>query len=179
MIIPLEEAKKLWEDKTDEEIKRELLAIEVMIRNKTNNKFHDTRVRFKGTAKFKGNKIYGPFKDLLFRLGDRIEVSKSILNEGLFDITDITDEYIVIDEELEDLETDALITKVKYPEDIRKGIVDLIRFDLNMADKVGIKSETISRYSVQYFDVGKKENVEGYPISLMEFIKKYRKIRWS
>lgn len=180
MIISLEKARNILKGKDDEEIKEELYAVEVMIRNSTNNNFQDTRVRVDEVLEAKGNSLIGAnFKAMLFRVGDRVEVDKSILNEGLYDVIAVDDNSITLDRDLEEIKTQTMVTKVKYPEDIGKGIGELLAYSEKMKDKLGVKSETVSRYSVEYFDMGKNENIEGYPHSLMNFIKKYKKLRWS
>ena len=72
----------------------------------------------------------------------------------------------------------AMVTKVEYPADIKRGIKKLIEYDKAMAGKVGIKSETIARMSITYYDVNTAENTDGYPSSLLSFLKKYEKMRW-
>ena len=47
-----------------------------------------------------------------------------------------------------------------------------------MRDKVGIKSETLSRHSVTYYDQDAGNQVMGYPASLMGFLSPYIKARF-
>ena len=70
------------------------------------------------------------------------------------------------------------MTKVVYPEDIKVGIINLLKYEVEMRDKVGIKSETISRHSVTYFDSDANNQVMGYPVSLLGFLKPYMKARF-
>ena len=71
-----------------------------------------------------------------------------------------------------------MLTKVEYPTDIKRGIKKLIEYDKTMTGKIGIKSESIARMSVTYYDVNSTENTDGYPSSLLSFLRKYEKMRW-
>jgi hypothetical protein len=71
-----------------------------------------------------------------------------------------------------------LVTKVEYPADVKLGVVNLLKWDFGNRDKVGIKSETISRHSVTYFDIDSSNQVMGYPVSLLGFLESYKKARF-
>ena len=45
--------------------------------------------------------------------------------------------------------------------------------------KTGIKSETLSRHSVTYFDQDANNQVMGYPVTLLGFLKPYIKVDFS
>ena len=51
-------------------------------------------------------------------------------------------------------------------------------WEIENRSKVGIKSETLSRHSVTYFDLDKTNQVMGYPVSLLGFLEKYKKVRF-
>lgn len=183
LILSLEEAKNFLKikDVSDFELEIRLNALETMIRNRTNNKFLDTRVRVKKKLIFNdGNTITGAnFEDLGFRVGNSIDIDDSIQNNGVYTITGVSETYIKVKEELQEEECNCLITKVVYPSDIKLGVIKLLQYDNKMADKIGIKKETIARMSTEYFDMGNNESVEGYPASLLKFLNKYKKLRWS
>ncbi|KEI10527.1 hypothetical protein Z957_01985 [Clostridium sp. K25] len=184
MIISLEEAKKLLkikDDSKDVELEFKLNAIETMIRNKTNNKFLDTRVRVSNHLFFNdGNTITGVnFKSLGFRKGNTIDTDDSIQNNGVYEVLEVSETYIKVKEDIQEEECNCLITKVVYPADIKLGVVKLLQYDNEMADKIGIKKESIARVSTEYFDMGNDESVEGYPAALLKFLDKYKKLRWS
>ena len=44
--------------------------------------------------------------------------------------------------------------------------------------KTGVKSETLSRYSATYFDQDANNQVMGYPVALLGFLKPYIKARF-
>lgn len=184
MIISLEEVKKILgvNDTTkDYELTLKLNALETMIRNKTNNKFLDTRVRVNKNLIFNdGNTITGAnFKALGFREGNTIDIDDSIQNNGVYEVTEVSETYIKVKEDIQEEECNCLITKVNYPSDIKLGVIKLLQYDNKMADKIGIKQETIARASTTYFDMGNDESVEGYPAALLKFLDKYKKLRWS
>ena len=72
----------------------------------------------------------------------------------------------------------SMITLVQYPADVKAGLKKILSYNLKMADKIGIKSESISRMSTTYYDVNASETVDGYPTALVSFLQKYEKMRW-
>ena len=71
-----------------------------------------------------------------------------------------------------------LITKVVYPFDVQMGIINMLKWDLDNRNKVGIASESISRHSVTYFNMDGDNSSIGYPKSLVGFLKPYMKARF-
>ncbi|WP_250320431.1 hypothetical protein [Streptococcus lutetiensis] len=84
-----------------------------------------------------------------------------------------------MDKFITEVSTRAILTKISYPADVLAGVKKLIKYDSKMAGKIGVKSESISRHSVTYYDVTAAESQEGYPATLLGFLKKYKKLRWS
>ena len=72
-----------------------------------------------------------------------------------------------------------LTAEGEYPMDVKMGVVNLLKWDLNMRDKVGVASESISRHSVTYVDQTGINTVMGFPVSLMGFLKPYKKARFG
>ena len=66
-----------------------------------------------------------------------------------------------------------------YTMDVKMGVVNLMKWDLEKRDKVGIASESISRHSVTYVDQTGANTLMGYPVSLMGFLKPYKKARFG
>ncbi|WP_336272164.1 hypothetical protein [Lactococcus lactis] len=54
----------------------------------------------------------------------------------------------------------------------------MLQYDVTMGDKLGIKSESIARMNITYYDMNSSESINGYPASLFGFLKKYKKMRW-
>ena len=114
-----------------------------------------------------------------FKVGDTLQITDSdLLPDKLVTITAIDDGVITVAEELYD-EGGVVITKVQYPYDVKMGVVNLMQWELNNRDKVGVASETISRHSVTYFDMNGDNSLMGYPKSLLGFLKPYMKARFG
>ena len=67
----------------------------------------------------------------------------------------------------------------QYPPDVKMGVVNLMTWELNDREKVGIASETISRHSVTYASAAAAEFDMGYPKRLLGFLKPYMKARFG
>ena len=150
-------------------LEAKLQALEILIRKHTNNNFQDRRYR--STGHVSGN-VLRCANSALFRPGDTIMV-----DEDLVTITDITGDSMTISESLLP-EDQCLVTKVVYPMDVKMGVVNMLKWDLENREKVGVQSETISRHSVTYFDMGADNSSLGYPKSLTGFMKPYMKARF-
>ena len=100
------------------------------------------------------------------KVGDTIQISDSLLNNGVYTVKEISDSGIITDSDLIDCQKN-LITKVEYPPDVIMGAVNMLKWDLQNRDKVGIQSETISRHSVTYFNMDSDNSIMGYPKSLV------------
>lgn len=182
MIISVEQAKQLvnldgW---TDEKIKRKLKAIEQTIRAYTNNNFQARTYR--RVAEITGNLFIcempldsGAMNP--FDVGDTVQVTESALNEGLYEISSIFDLSFSVTGDVKD-EASVLVTKIVYPADVIDCCVNLLEWEKEHRAKVGIKSETLSRHSVTYFDLDSNNQMMGYPVSLLGCLKAYRKARF-
>jgi hypothetical protein len=150
-----------------------LQAIESLIRSYTNNNFQNRAMRIE--APIVNGVVLGhsPY----FRVGDTVQISQSAVNDGLYGIAEITDSTLQLDGDLFDYPQNT-ITKVIYPADVQKGVVDLMIWENENRQKVGIKSETLSRHSVTYYDQDSNNQVMGYPVSLLGFLKPYVKPRF-
>lgn len=176
MIISVEDAKKYIETTVDDSVlEAKLQALELLIRKYTNNNFQ--KRAYRRTADIVGSSFI--FVEALtpFNIGDTVQISESEFNEGLFTVTDVTDSTFTVKEDIVD-EKDVLVTKVAYPMDVKMGVVNMLKWDLDNRDKVGIQSETISRHSVTYFNMDGDNSSMGYPKSLLGFLKPYMKARF-
>lgn len=68
---------------------------------------------------------------------------------------------------------------ISYPADVKMGVVNLVKWEQNNRDKVGVASETISRHSVTYFNMDDQNAAMGYPASLLGFLEPYMKARFG
>mgnify|MGYP003277925248 CR=1 FL=1 len=175
MIINVDELIKMsqFQGMDSDRLKRKLDGLEKSIRSYTNNNFQNRTVRFE--AKSAGNVVYGssPF----LRIGDTVQVSQSQVNDGLYTITELLDDSVRVDSELFPTPYN-LVTKVEYPADVQEGVLNLMLWEVENRQKVGIKSETLSRHSVTYYDQDSNNQVMGYPVSLMGFLKPYMRARF-
>ena len=176
MIINLEEALKLDADATQETCD----GLETMVRNLTNNNFQLTKFRIRG-LRLSGSIIQASSGRVdIFKTGDTIEINGTDYNNGLYVVESVSDGVITVRGDfITETNSGAIATKVSYPADVLTGVKKLIAYDAKMRDKAGIKSETVARWSVTYYDVTATESSEGYPVSLLGFLDKYRKLRWS
>ena len=174
MIISVENLKKHIETSLpDDVLEGKLQALELLIRKHTNNNFQNRGIRFKCPIMVTKLYLSTPF----LKVGDTVQISESIYSDGIYVIKEVEEEFVVLDKPLFD-ETDVLVTKVEYPMDVVFGAVNMMKWDLENRDKVGIQSETISRHSVTYFDQSASNTSMGYPIALLGFLKPYMKARF-
>ena len=174
MIISVENLKKHIETTLEDSmLEAKLQALELLIRKHTNNNFQNRMVRYQ--CNIMATKLY--LTTQFLNVGDTLQISESIYSDGIYVVKAVEDKFIVLDKPLFD-ETDVLVTKVEYPMDVVLGAVNMMKWDLENRDKVGIQSETISRHSVTYFDQSVNNTLLGYPISLLGFLKPYMKARF-
>lgn len=148
-------------------------AVESLVRSYTNNNFQNRNMRMEAISKDGVLIGHTPF----FIVGDTVQISQSPLNDGLYVIKDIKGCSIRLNKGLHDAIFN-LITKIVYPSDVKKGVIDLMLWERENRQKVGIKSETLSRRSVTYYDQDASNQVMGYPVSLLGFLKPYMKARF-
>lgn len=175
MIISVEELLALPEFSGQSEhfLKDKLSALEELIRSYTNNNFQNRAVRFEGASVFDRVYGYSPF----LCVGDTVQITQSQVNDGLYTVAEVTEEYTRLDSEIFAVSKN-LVTKVEYPSVIKSGVIDLMKWEITNRDKVGIQSETISRHSVTYFNMDGDNSKMGYPTSLLGFLKPYMKARF-
>ena len=174
MIISVENLKKHIETSLpDEVLETKLQALEILIRKHTNNNFQNRGIRFK--CPIMATKLYlsTPF----LKVGDTVQISESIYSDGIYVVKEVEEGFVVLDKTLFD-ESGVLVTKVEYPMDVVLGAINMMKWDFDNRDKVGIQSETISRRSVTYFNMDGDNSSMGYPKSLLGFLVPYRKARF-
>lgn len=172
MIISIENLKKQVDcgNVPDDLIAAKLEAIEAVIRAYTNNNFQQRGIRFTGRSE--DMSVYG--SPQFFSVDDTVQISGTGINDGLYQITVVDADRIELDKPLMPIDFN-LVTKVKYPADVIQCAVDLYQWKQKMGEKVGIKSETISRHSVTYEDSATL--FMGYPVGILNGLKLYKKAR--
>lgn len=175
MILTVDELKKfITTTEPDEVLEMKLLAIESFIRKKTNNTFEDRNYR--RTADIVGGlfivEALNPFY-----VGDTVLLRKKGQDVGLYTVETAEDSTFTVNSNIDDA-VNVSVTKVTYPADVKMGVVNMMKWNLQNGDKAGIQSETISRHSVTYVDTSGDNYVNGYPKSMLGFLKSYRKARF-
>ena len=147
MIMTVDELRQyISTDEVDQVLEAKLQALELLIRAYTCNNFQIRAFRSVAVATAPSSLLSN--KPIPFRVGDTLQISESELQPDiLVTVTDIKGGNITVKEELFD-ESGVVITKVLYPQDVKMGIVNLLKWELDNREKVGIASESISRHSV-------------------------------
>jgi len=176
MIISVDELMRLPEfsGMSETTLQRKLNGIEDLVRAYTNNNFQNRLKRF--SAPSSDAILCGRCN--LIGVGDTVQITESV-NDGLYVVKSIDkiDKTTTLTESLIDAEHN-LITKVEYPDAIISGVVDLMIWEVQNRQKVGIQSETLSRHSVTYFSQDAGNQLMGYPATLLGFLKPYIKARF-
>lgn len=164
-------------DEEDQALEARLQALELLIRAYTNNNFQKRAFRAVAVAMADDNQLL--LKDANpFKTGDTLQITESELNAGLVTVSTSSNDVITVKESLYD-ESGVVITKVVYPADVKLGVANMLKWQLENGDKVGVASETISRHSVTYFDLSGDNSAAGFPKALTGFLRPYMKARFG
>lgn len=176
MIMTVAELRRYVEtDETDQVLEVRLQALEGIIREYTNNNFQARAFRAVAVAASDNSLMINT--TVPFAVGDTLQITESdLMPNSLVTIVSVDGNTVRVKEDLFD-ESGVVITKVKYPQDVKMGAVNLMKWELTQREKAGIASETISRHSVTYLSMEGENSVAGFPKSLMGFLKPYRKAR--
>lgn len=188
MLMTVDELKELIQtDEPDKMLEMRLKALEMSIRRYCNNNFQQRGCRV--TADIRAG-VFMSESLIPFEEGDTIMVSESDLQSGcLATVTEANELTFLTDGDWED-ENDVLVTKVKYPMDVKLGAAKIIGWQLrndaaNSGDtsKKEIQSETLSRYSVTYAADATESDLAvdtglGVPKKYAAFLKYYKKARF-
>lgn len=177
MIMTVDELRQfVTTDEADQALEARLQALELLIRAYTNNNFQKRAFRSVAVAMAEHNLLVqgaNPFKT-----GDTLQITESELNDGLVTVSTSSNDAITVNEELYD-ESGVVITKVVYPADIKLGVANMLKWQLENGDKVGVSSETISRHSVTYFNMDGDNSTMGFPKSVLGFLRPYKRARFG
>lgn len=176
MIITVEELRQyITTDEGDQALEARLQALELLIRGYTNNNF-----QVRGTGRI-ADVVGGRFEvEALnpYEVGDTLQISGSEKNDGIYTVMEADDHSFRVNEKTRD-EIDLFVTMVEYPADVKIGVVEMLKYDLEKREKAGVQSETISRHSITYQALDANNSVEGYPLHLMGFLKRHKKARFG
>lgn len=178
MIMTVAELRQFIEtDESDQVLEAKLQALELSIRAYTNNNFQ--------VRAFRSVAVSMPDHKLLFngaipfRVGDTLQITESEkMPEDLVTVASVVGNTVMVNEDLFD-ESGVVVTKVKYPQDVKMGVVNLMKWELDNRDKVGVASESISRHSVTYFNMDGDNSTMGFPKALVGFLRPYMKARFG
>ena len=177
MIISVEDVKKRITTNLDDTVLEDKLqALEIQIREYTNNRFlKKPYVRI--DADIRGG-VFMSESLIPFKVGDTVQVSvgRDAIDCGVYTVKEISDTTFTVKEDVDDI-TNASGALVQYKADVRSGVVELLDWKLKNADKVGLSAETISRHS-QTFDRTSIDKNFGVPNDLLAFLKPYKNPRF-
>lgn len=164
-------------DEEDQALEARLQALELLIRAYTNNNFQQRGFRVE--ADIRGG-VFMSESLIPFAVGDTVMISQSDLqSDCLCIVKEITDDTtFTVNESCADDDC-ILVTKVVYPADVKLGVANMLKWQLDNGDKVGVASETISRHSVTYFDMTGDNSAAGFPKALTGFLRPYMKARFG
>lgn len=164
-------------DEEDQALEARLQALELLIRAYTNNNFQQRGFRIE--ADIRGG-VFMSESLIPFAVGDTVMISQSDLqSDCLCTIKAITDDTtFAVNESCADDDC-ILVTKVVYPADVKLGVANMLKWQLDNGDKAGVASETISRHSVTYFDMTGDNSAAGFPKALTGFLRPYMKARFG
>lgn len=176
MIMTVAELKKhIATDAEDQALEAKLQGSELLIRAYTNNNFQVRAVRCE--ADVTGGLFIAAAHP--FHVGDTVQVTDSALNEGLYTVKSVTDSTFTVNESGLREEIDVLCTLVEYPEDVKMGVANMLKWELDRRDKVGLASETISRHTTTFIDLTGENASMGYPKALIDFLFPYMRARFG
>ena len=186
MIITVDKFREFVQtDKSDEQIKAMLSALEFHIRKITNNNFQKRNRRSVGTI----NNGYLTVESPVFNAGETVEITESEYNNGLY-VIDLIDDDGNITLDSDDLinEADVLVTKIYYPVDVQMGVIEMLQWKLknelqNSGDtsQSPVSSENLSRHSVSYQTDSSEYDIDskfGVPKKYVSFLQAYEKARF-
>ena len=173
--------KYITTDKDDQVLEDMLQALELSIRNYTNNNFINRAYR--ETADIVGG-LFISDELIPYSVGDTVYIY-SKYNDGLYTVGEVDENTFTVNEPVVD-EDKVRTVKVSYPMDVKLGVIDMIRWKLkNEATSDGtlksIQSETISRHSVTYAQDVTESDIDGkfgVPKKYVAFLRYYRKARF-
>ena len=176
MIMTVADLKKhIATDAEEQALEAKLQGLELLIRAYTNNNFQVRAVRCE--ADVTGGLFIAEAPP--FRAGDTVQVTDSALNAGLYTVKSVTDSTFTVNESGLREEIDVLCTLVEYPEDVKMGVANMLKWELDRRDKVGLASETISRHTVSFIDLTGENASMGYPKALIDFLCPYMRARFG
>jgi hypothetical protein len=156
----------------EEIIELNLAAAEQMVHSITGNTFAITAASFEAAV------VEGVLLGMhsAIKADDTVIITGSAFNDGYYMVKGASLSGVTQLDPTPLDEPRVRCTLVRYPADVRAGVLGLLKWDVQNRAKAGIKSETISRHSVTYAEQD-KDSVGGYPPELTAFLRPHRKAR--
>lgn len=177
MLMTLTDAQKINPDITEEAIE----ALASTIRAEANNHFH--RQNYSPIIKqITGATVHFTASLNLFKNGDTVELVGTDYFDGFYQVVSSNVNSIELNRELIDHyePEEANIYQISYPLDVVEGAKKVLEYGHKMSNKLGVKSESVSRVSVSYYDVDRETGlIFGVPSYLFTFLDPYRKRRFG
>lgn len=179
MIMTIAELRQYVNTEEDDIVlESKLQALELLIRAYTNNNFQARAFRAVAVAVAEDKSLIVN-ANVPFKVGDTLQITDSDYQDNqLVTVSSVYAGTITVNENVYD-ESGVVVTKVVYPADIKMGVANLMKWELENREKVGVQSETISRHSVTYFNMDGDNSTMGYPKSLLGFLRPYMKARFG
>lgn len=176
MVLTVEELRSYVETElTDSQLTLLLDSIEDLVVRVTHNDFADRRHAY--VSHITDGVFAGDYTDYIDE-GDTVRFYGADVNDkALWVVKTVTEDGITFTDTPKD-ETEVTVRKVIYPDALKAGVVNLVKYELAYRDSAGLKSETISRHSVTYADPDADGNVGGYPKALTSFLLPYCRARF-
>ncbi len=178
MLMTVDELRRFVSTEEDDQVlEARLQALELLIRAYTNNNFQQRAFRAAADAVPGYNLLCDDPPAL--RAGDTLQITDSdFMPDFLVTVESVEGDVVTVREELY-AETGITITKVVYPADVKLGAANMIKWQLDNGDKVGVSSETISRHSVTYFNMDGDNSTMGFPKAVTGFLRPYKRARFG
>ena len=173
MLIDIATLRKLIDtDEDDFKLNFRVNAVERSIRAYTHNNFLLGKT-------VQGMSIDGSILtvvDAIFKVGDTVQLFHTGYQDGIYTVTDdLGNGHYKLNSELQNCS--GTVGLVRYPDDVVAGAVAMIQYDIESAGREGVASESISRHSVSYVNLGSGNSIAGYPTHVTAFLKPYRRMQ--
>lgn len=154
---------------TNAQLEARMAAIEAAVRAYTNNHFLNTNAKANGSVDNGAVQVDAE----VFEVGDTVEINHSLRSDGLYTVLAVAEGEITLDR-VPSEKGGFTVCLVQYPRDVVMAGINMLKWSLEYGDKQGIKNETISRWSVTYYDMDNASE-GGYPRAIMTALKPYRR----
>lgn len=144
----------------------------IEIRNYTNQYF--LTKYYLRVSKIEDNKIYYEGDTSNFVVGDIVELLNSYNNIILYQIKNITDDYIEVEQDLIDEINNITLIKLSFKNVNVKTIGQMLKYDVEFGNTSGIKRQSLGGYNVEFTSPVGGDTL--YPLELYGGLNSLKKI---